>query len=368
MPKAELNHRQGGCPTNDSAEGDHDFSGLINLQICGTKFLWDWYLTPESTFTETGLSTATPLHIAAAFGEVGIGTLLINSGASVDSVDARLWTPLHCAAYRGEVNMVEMLIKSGANTNAMNNKLRTPSMKAIGQSEDAPKTITALVKGGADLTLTDTWGYTTLLCATSARNWDTVIFLIHNFQCCDIAGTTLQGQSVLGLLLYLPLPRCLRPFLLNLGPNPSVYEPGRANVLSAMVGNNSPVFMKRLLRRLPKDLIPLLLTHRALTTGAPLYTAAIFSADKVIDMLIDAGAQLDLEGGDHGTPLMGACAMGRLTIVSMLVARGAKTSYVKDGEVIDALSAAKYHPKVRAWLLVGRFTGLRLITNGKNCS
>ena len=155
-------------------------------------------------------------------------------------------------------------------------------------------------------------------------------------------------------------------FLLNLAPNPSVYEPHQINIITATVDTNNPVNLKRLLRRLPRPLIPRLLAHRDLFGRTPLYTAATCPSEKVIDMLLDAGADLELQGGDHGTPLMGACAAGRLGVVKALVRRGARTSYTKDGQLFSALSTARLHPKVTRWLLVGRFMeGPLSIEDGK---
>ncbi len=129
---------------------------------------------------------------------------------------------------------------------------------------------------------------------------------------------------------------------------------------------NNPATVEGLLRRVPKDLAASLLAHRALMGGTPLYAAATSSSEVVIDMLFDAGADVELEGGDHGTPLMGACAAGRLEVVKALVRKGASTSYRKDGKLFSALSTARLHPNVIRWLLVGRFMeGPLSIENGK---
>ena len=121
-----------------------------------------------------------------------------------------------------------------------------------------------------------------------------------------------------------------------------------------------------LLRRLPRELIPTLLGHRNFILGTPLYSASTIYRDiNNIQLLLDTGADLELEGGDYGTPLMGACAIGRLEAVKILIANGASTLYSKDGEIFSALRAAKNHPKIVQWLLVGRFLEtLRLITLG----
>ena len=86
----------------------------------------------------------------------------------------------------------------------------------------------------------------------------------------------------------------------------------------------------------------------------------------MINTLLEAGAQLEQEGGEHGTPLMGACAAGRLAAVKVLVSKSAKISYEKEGQIFSALRAAKHFPEITRWLLVGRFTeGRRLLTNGE---
>lgn len=306
---------------------------------------------------------ATPLRIAAALGKLDIARSLIEHGASVDGADDQSRTPLHFAARRGQTYMIEALIRSGASVNAIDYQLYSPCMTAarFGYLE----CIQTLIRGGADLTLQDMNGFTALHLAAWHGYWIIVIFLINTMMNFDLGAETKVGHSVLSTVLSL-WKTPIHSFVLNLAPNPSAYEPYQSNVLAATVTTNNPASLKRLLRRLPKELIPRLLAHQARRGGTPLYAAAVFSSEKVIDILLDAGAALDLEGGDYGTPLMGACATGRLEAVRILVLKGAKTSYTKDGELFSVLSAARLHPKVTRWLLVGRFMeGPLSIENGK---
>jgi len=77
----------------------------------------------------------------------------------------------------------------------------------------------------------------------------------------------------------------------------------------------------------------------------------------MISLLHDTGAELETEGGDYGTPLMGACAAGRLQAVKLLARKGAKMLYCNEhGRSFSALRAAKYFPEIVQWLLVGRYT------------
>lgn len=61
------------------------------------------------------------LHCAAFHGEVEIGKLLIEHGADINKIDneADCWTPLHCAAYKNHLEFTKMLVEAGANLYAM---------------------------------------------------------------------------------------------------------------------------------------------------------------------------------------------------------------------------------------------------------
>lgn len=335
--------------------GRYDLDHVIGISVLGANLAKPWRLT-----STLNLSTAKSLHIAASLGHADIARSLIQHGASVDSVDDHLWTPLHFAACNRQLQLTELLINFNANVNAVNDRLGSPCMVAASAGFLQP--IQALVQGGADLTLQDQNCLTALHHAAFSGYLDIISFLNTNMEGFALNAETLSAESV---LITISRWAYHSSFFLNLAPNPSVYEPRKSNVLTAVAETNHPAHLKKVLRRLTKELVPRLLAHRALCWGTPLYAAATKPAEKVIDMLLDAGAELELEGGEHGTPLMGACAAGRLGVVKTLVRKGAKTSYTKDDRVFSALLAAKHHVKVIRWLLVGRFMeGPLLIENG----
>lgn len=80
--------------------------------------------------------------------------------------------------------------------------------------------------------------------------------------------------------------------------------------------------------------------------GTALYVAAVNPAEEVIDILLDAGADLELGEGEPGTPLMGACGTDCRTILKTLVLGGATTSYMQDGQIFIVITAARLHPMV----------------------
>ena len=339
--------------------GSYDVDHVKNVSVHGA----DISLPPTLTLSNMHLTNAKPLHVAAALGFIDIISLLIEHGASVDGLDEELWTPLHFAASQGQKEAIEALIHSGSNVNAVDIRLKTPCM--IAATNGFLKPIQALIEGGADLAAQDRKCCTALYLAAYCGYPDLTSFLITNTKGYALNAESATGESILSIIAQWKNP-CWLSFLLNLAPSPDIYEPRKSNILVSVVKTNNPTLLKLLLRRLPQELIPTLLAHQDLDWGTPLYVAATRPAEKTIDMLLDAGADLELEGGEHGTPLMGACAAGRLSIVKALVLKGARTSYTKEGEVFSALSAAKYHRNVRRWLLVGRFMEAPLlIENGK---
>lgn len=73
----------------------------------------------------------TPLHIAAAVGDVQMITLLVASHADVNAVSGDGCAPLHNAARRGHVVAFEKLLSLGANADLRDEKGRTPLDDAV---------------------------------------------------------------------------------------------------------------------------------------------------------------------------------------------------------------------------------------------
>ncbi len=269
-------------------------------------------------------------------------------------------TALHFAAGNGHTETVELLLASGADINTFNLFGFTPPMSAAASCH--VEALEALRKGGADLQMQDYRNKTTYHHATEASDFAGLIFLLKTTTGWDLGSESAEGSSILSSALGNGHSPRLISFLLNLGADPDSYLPRRSNVLTASVGHSLPSLTKMLMRRLPKAHIPRLLAHQDHLHGTPLYAAATFGV-KAIDMLLEAGAALELEGGHHGTPLMGACAFGRLEAVKTLVRKGALIAYEKNGQVISALRKARHFPEVIRWLLVGRFQeGPKLLT------
>ena len=336
--------------------------------MCYDIDTWPKHLSPNLDVPYI-LWSASPLHIAAWFGDIQIARVLLDQGASVDVVDDLQRTPLHFAAFEGHTDMINFLHQVGSAPNALDIEQASPSNYAA--QEGHVDAFLALIKCGADLRIVDCF-------RTSALHhmaYSDILHRIfnHTATLCELgpASEDSSGESVLCAAIARGGPH-QTSFMLNLPPEIEAYEPNQGNVLTAAVQNSAQNMvyspLKRILRRLPESLIPKLLAHRALCGGTPLYAACTVASSRwehsAITTLLAAGADLELEGGHAGTPLMGACVSGRLFAVKLLVSKGAKICYTKDDRTVSALHAARNFPKILRWLLVGRFTEHpRLLTN-----
>jgi ankyrin repeat protein len=68
---------------------------------------------------------STPLHVAIEAGHRDTATLLLALGASPNAIQHNGWTPLHGAAKKGDQPVVDMLLLRGADTTRANNDGKT---------------------------------------------------------------------------------------------------------------------------------------------------------------------------------------------------------------------------------------------------
>ena len=340
---------------------DDSFSKLANQRVA---------VSDQPSHGEIIQTYDTPLVLATKARNQEIARLIIEAGGLVNDGDLNLDTPLHHAAALGDTKLVELLLEAGANPQVQNFRLETPSMTAA--KFRRVQALETLRRGGADYEKLDGSRRNVLFHAISGRTTKAFVYLLGAIIEPDLAHRNLYGESVLEEVFRFGELR-LQTLLLNWAPNPDVYAPGGGNILTSAVMNlHTVAMMKMLLKRVPQGLLPTLLIHGAHFRGTPLYVACVRTTMSLqlplINLLLDAGADPNYEGGEHGTPLMGACAAGRFEVVKLLVRKGANMVYHNEtGRRISALNAAKHFPEIVRWLLVGRFVeGPKLLTDGES--
>ena len=337
---------------------------LINRPIDPSVMQWTWEVKPDRDLP-LHLYSANPLQIAASKGRIPLVESLLKRGAYMNFVEEGWWTPLHFAADTGHVAIIKMLLKFGADLHLVDQALRSACMCAAGN--DHLDAVRELLKAGADRQAQDIFHRHVLHHAAFRASWSVFFYLLASTTTYELTMENMNGDTAIAHALRNANPPQLTSLLNHALPD-QAYFTNRSNALTAAIMNIhvTTLILKRLLKRLPQSLLPQLLVHQALIGGTPLYAAAVHISPHQVDkicILLDAGAALELEGGDHGTPLMAACATGRLSAVKVLVSKGAKLYYTKDGSIIRALDKAKHFPEIIRWLLVGRYTeGPRLLT------
>ena len=306
---------------------------------------------------ESGL---TPLHLAAISNNHVIARQLLAAGGRVNVTTSRHNTALHVAGERADAAFVDLLLRGGANIHARNGDLDTPFMMAAmyGNFDSLQR----LTSTGVDLEARNWTGKSILHLAARSGSIECLAYLINKAPTNVYLGKRCaQGGSVWGAAFESA--ENGQSFLINLAPNPSIYQALDENVLSAAVASFyfTVQQIKMLVKRTPKELLKPILSHDSELYPSPLYRACTETTQPkqagVIGILLQAGASPNDYGGFHGSPLMAACKVGRLSAVKLLVKGGANTygSIGKDGKKGGLLSAAKDFPDIIDWLLVGRF-------------
>lgn len=85
--------------------------------------------------------------------------------------------------------------------------------------------------------------------------------------------------------------------------------------------------------------------------GPALHISAAFGNVNILELILNAGADIDRWSPKLGSPLAYACTMGRFEAVRVLAKRGARLTHVMpDGAQRSAIDAAKSYPKIQHWL------------------
>ena len=240
----------------------------------------------------------------------------------------------------------------------------------LAASSNNVETLAVLVEAGADLQAKDVNNRTVLHRVVAIGAWNSLHYILTKKTSYKLGAEDITRESIMSSIFRNGPPQVTKLFLhTELRADACCHC--ESNILTATTDNMSfsPKMLKVLLRRLPDGLLPTLLTHRALRGGTPLYAACTIASPKSqnekINILLDAGADLEQEGGDFGTPLMGACAAGRLSVVKLLVSKGATVCYIKDRKMYSTFLASRNFPEIREWLLVRRYIeGPRLLMDG----
>ncbi len=232
------------------------------------------------------------------------------------------WTPLQLAAQEGNKAEVEQLLGAGADINQQGNRRCTPLVTAlIEQHWDIAE---LLLSRGADPLIADKQGNVAIHYSISGGPIELVRALID-------AGADVNARGA-----YIP----------RMGLTESDVR-DKAQI--------TPVFVAAIEGNLPT--LELLIENGAAVTGGanPLVAAAEFGHTKVVNMLLEAGAEADANPAGLGSALLMASQHGHVNIAKKMIELGADVNAELYTGATSLILAANYghHAIVKALLKAG---------------
>jgi TolB protein len=157
-----------------AARAQEIFDAVRNGDVAAVRALLE--RSPDALTARDG-SGNTPLHIAAATGNVELILCLIEKGAPLELQNARIKTPLHLAAMNDRTEAVAALIWKGASIEAQDDYRRT-AMILCARERGQAATGRALIEAGADVNAADKFGSTALELAAGRGKGELIDLLL----------------------------------------------------------------------------------------------------------------------------------------------------------------------------------------------
>ena len=250
----------------------------------------------------------TPLHTAAFMDDRRFVVQLLDAGVNPNVRDTSNITPLHDAAMQGHIKIVATLLRAGARVNIQDSDGYTPLHYAA--SKDRVKIIKLLLHAGARVAIRDKENFIPYECA---KEWG------HTR-----AAQLLAAHTTIQTLEKLSKPRNVRCFparkrfrWANHG-YPQAQEDRITSLHKAAWDGDK----EQVVALLSSDVDPNVQDNNGYV---PLHDAVIQGHGKIVSILLQAGAHIDIQDKEFGyTPLHDAARQGYNTISKLLLDAGAR--------------------------------------------
>lgn len=319
----------------------------------------------------------TPMNAAVGSGSLEMVQLLYENGAYINPLDPSS-SLLHQAAYVGSERILRFLLQNGADASARDSRscsalhllYNTFSGSSYRLTFDVA-TVQILLDAGVDLDATDENGDTPLMTASSHWNYSYVRFLLERNASVHVKNNSLEtavhmavGRYRLSRSTDEQVDRAISTLqqLLDSGADVDARD---GDSITPLISASDA---------LRHESVKTLLNHGANVHARDKYfrTAVhmiaesdvrLFEGDddrddqqtiSTLEQLLDAGADINAAGGEYGTALIAASAIGKHKLVKALLDHGASSEYrsAKFGNALEA-ARARGHDAVVELLLNG---------------
>ena len=271
--------------------------------------------------------------------------VLIDAGADIEARDEDLCTPLMSSCGKGELPIVKMLLKAGAEVRATDKVGRTCLIMAAGFGHtETVRYLVGLPDMDVVMSIKDEEGYTAVLVAAELDSADVMKVLIDAGA--DIETKNNEGRSPLSMASKFGKLEVVK-VLVRAGAKVCVTDNIGGTCLTLAGGRGHTETVRTLLCMPGVDVNDSF--HRNYTA---LLCAVRQEDSDLVQVLIGAGADIEVKDGSGCSPLHTACEKGELAIVQMLVEAGADVRVVDDrGNTCLLLAADHGHTETVRYLV-----------------
>eukprot|EP01122_Echinamoeba_exundans_P013977 TRINITY_DN6229_c0_g1_i1.p1 TRINITY_DN6229_c0_g1~~TRINITY_DN6229_c0_g1_i1.p1 ORF type:complete len:781 (-),score=153.69 TRINITY_DN6229_c0_g1_i1:97-2439(-) len=227
-------------------------------------------------------------------------------------------TPLSIVARRGLTSAVKLLLQWKASVTSQNVHRFTPLHMAVFHAESVDCAL-ALLDAGANIEAPDQNGWTALHIAASKGN-DAIVDLLLS-KGASINATTIANQTPLLMAACNGHIAVVRRLISANADTKIRVASSHESALIYAVQNGHNTIAKELITYDAE-----LLTLATVSGATPLHVAVQVDRKDMVELLLDAGANVNAKKGDGDSPLHIACLLNRVGLISYLIERGANLS------------------------------------------
>ena len=261
----------------------------------------------------------TPLHLAAFYNHIDIVEFLCEHKADIELQNKKGYTPLHSACDRGHLTIVEYLVetcKANIFAKSFEGKIPIHIASQWGRIEVIKYFANMIIDGKPfDLEVTDNSGRTPFYLTIQYNHIDSAKYLIHeknvNIETRNIYdNTALHVASMNGYIAI------VRYYFEVLHQDPNIRGYNDRTLLHVAANNNRFEVATYLIEQQNFDVNDL---DRLGET--PLHCACHYDNEKMVQLLLDKGADPTVVDKIGKTPLHIACEYGNVNCVSVLLSQ-----------------------------------------------
>ncbi|EAY22755.1 hypothetical protein TVAG_476840 [Trichomonas vaginalis G3] len=285
----------------------------------------------------------TPLFVSCEYGIPENLELLMSLDAKINCLSIRGEEPINIAASNGHASIIRILCEHGVNVDTENSKHETPLINAInGNHLDCVK---ELIKYGANIESHDELCMTPLMNSVRGNKLQIIQYLIDRGV--NLEATTPKGSTA---IFFTSLPQNFKTFLLLEKNNADIYHKNELGIdifIMALKAANQEL-IRYLLEKYPKFNV----NEPVNSDISPLIIAAKVCDVKIVELLLDHGANIDVTDGNGNTPLMLTARFGRDDVLQLLIQKGADVKHKNNsGENALIVAVIRQNEKVVEILL-----------------